>query len=379
MTNKIVFNPFLIVFCFLLVACTSNTYEDIIEIEEETTLTLKWNKAYGDDTLEKSIIGLRWTLSYMGATIPAATNGITSENNFIEIDLDKIGFTIEAIQKILQLHEVIKTSDEYSVTGAIDMGRYVTLLLGSAEHYYEITGVPNLLSEVLDKYELQLDMGYVNNSGVSFEHRIISFSEQNGFNQLFFCTERDRITNEILEYETVEILPNGQPRFGVFDANGFRKNSTDPLHSNAGKPAKCMWCHESGIQPLFSVQDDFEGFIPYLDFKDTLSNFNSSHRNLQNALIDGVNFEETQQHTFAEFLYILFMEPSAERLSLEWGISVSEVEDLLSSLSTHSQEEFLFFENLYFREEVEPFAPFNGLQVSSSVREQSEIEVNYIN
>ena len=111
------------------------------------------------------------------------------------------------------------------------------------------------MTDLLDNYEIKPERGYVNNSGVSFEHRIIGFSEQNGFDQVFFCTEIDPNSGDILEYETVEILPNGQTRFGIFNAEGFRINSTDPSHSNAGKPAKCMWCHESGIQPLFQEQD----------------------------------------------------------------------------------------------------------------------------
>jgi hypothetical protein len=73
------------------------------------------------------------------------------------------------------------------------------------------------------------------------------------------------------------------------------------------------------------------------------------------------------------------MEPSAERLSLEWNLSVTEVENLLSGLPTHINEEFFFLGDLYNREDIESLAPFSGLQVSSSVREESEVEVNYIN
>ena len=182
-----------------------------------------------------------------------------------------MGFSNIAQEKLNSLHDAIITSEEYQINHAIDLGRYVSLLLGASEHYYEITGAPFLLSDLLDKYELKEERGYVNNSGVSFEHRIISFSEQNGLDQVFFCTEIDTDTGDVLAYETVEILANGQIRFGIYDADGIRINNADPLHSNAGKPAKCMWCHESGIQPLFSVQNDFEGFIPYLEFEEILS------------------------------------------------------------------------------------------------------------
>ena len=361
----------------ILVSCTNSTYDDIVV--EDLPLQLKWSKSYEDDTFEKAIIGLQWTLSYMGATLPISGNGISSQSPTISIKLDQLGFNSNAEGKLKQLHDVIITSGEYQVTGTIDLGRYVSLLLGAPEHYYEITGVPYLLSDMLGSYTFNSERGYVNNSGVSFEHRLVSFSEQDGFNQLFFCEEIDPETENTLGYETVELMQNGQLRFGIYDKDGFRINHTDPLHSNAGKPAKCMWCHESSIQPLFSEQGNFDGFLPYLEFKDILTDFKNSHNILQNSLYDGVDYQESHEHTLTELLYISFMEPSAERLSLEWNLSVTEVENLLSGLPTHIHEEFFFLGDLYDREDIESLAPFSGLQVSSSVREESEVEVNYIN
>jgi hypothetical protein len=367
----------LLLIVILYVSCESSTYDDIVA--DPPSFQLKWNKSYQDDSLEKAVIGLQWALSYLGATLPASGEGIDMQAPYIALDLEKLGFNSNATEKLKILHESIKASEEYQVTSAIDLGRYVSLLIGASEHYYEITGLPLLLSDLLDSYELGQDRGYVNNSGVSFEHRIISFSEQIGFNQLFFCTEVDPETQEILEYETVDLMANGQIRFGIYDKDGYRANSTDPLHSNAGKPAKCMWCHESKIQPLFSEQDDFVGYIPYLEFKDILIDYKDSHINLQNSIVDGVDYEETLQHTFTELLYIAFMEPSANRLSLEWGISVSEVENILSGIPTHTHDEFDYLGELYHRSDIESYAPFSGLEVSSHIREESETEVNHIN
>ncbi len=367
---------FLITYCFLI-SCTQSTYDDILENTGD--ISLNWNKAYSDDSIQKSVIGLQWAYSYIGATLPNSTIGIKTENNVIKINLDALGFSNHTKENLETLHEVLKNTEEYQVTQGIDLGRYVSLLLGASEHYYEFTQVPYSLSDLISEYDINEDRGYVNQSGVSFEHRIIAFSDQNGFDQLFVCSETDPKTNEIIEYETVDLMPNGQLRFGIYNKDGFRINNTDPTHSNAGKPAKCMWCHESKIQPLFSKQEDVEGFIPYLEFKDQLEQFKETHQNLQEGLVDGVNYQETQQHTLTELVYISFMEPSAERLSLEWNISISEVENLLSSLDTHPHEEFVFLGDLYDRAEVEKFAPYSSLEVSSSVREASILEVNYLN
>lgn len=359
------------------ISCSNDSYSDLIETD--SSINLKWSKAYPDDSIDKSLIGLKWALSYVGALLPSSTDGFITTNTVITIDIKKLGFNENAFQKLLKLSDKIKNTNEYKTNNSIDLGRYVTLLIGASEHYYEIIGVPNTLNEVLTRYNLLPQKGYVNNSDVSLEHRIIQFSEQNGFNQLFFCQEIDPITQDIYEYETIELLNNGQLRFGIFDQNGIRKNSVDASHSNAGKPAKCMWCHESNIQQMFSSQNDYNGYLAFSDFQNTLINYRESNRTLKLTLIDGVDFSQTQQHTYTELLYISFMEPSAERLSLEWNKSVSEVENLLSGLPTHDYPEFPFLgTNLYDRKEIESLAPFQGLQVSTAVRETSEIEVNHL-
>lgn len=362
--------------CFLLISCERDSYSELIRTE--TKINLKWNKAYPEDTIDKSLIGLKWALSYVGATLPRSNSGFSNTTSTITIDVKKLGFTEFAQQNLLKLVEKIKTTPEYQNNNSVDLGRFVTLLLGASEHYYEIIGTPNTLSELLSNYTLLPQKGYVNNSSVSLEHRIIEFSEQNGFNQVFLSEEVDPISGEIYEYETIELLPNGQLRFGIFDVNGNRKSNADPSHSNAGKPAKCLWCHESVINQLFTPQNDYLGYLTASELQNTLINYRESNRNLKLQLTDGVDFSQTQQHTLTELLYISFMEPSAERLSLEWNLPLSQVQNLLSGLPTHQYAEFPFLGNLYYRSDIENLAPFEGLAVSSSVREQSTIEVNHL-
>lgn len=373
--KKIVFAFF--VFCFF--SCENNSSTDLVDIPATSAyLNLKWNKAYPEDNIDKSLIGLKWALSYLGAKLPVALNGIVTSENTITIAIDQLGFSPTAVERLTKLHTKIKASQEYQVNKTIDLGRYVALLLGSSEHYYEIIGTPKRLEDLLSDYSLKPEKGYVNNSNVSFEHRIFQFSEQIGFNQVFLSEEIDSLTQEVYEYETIELLPNGQLRFGIFDANGNRKNVADPSHSSAGKPAKCMWCHESTINQMFTPQLDFTGYLTATNFQNILIGYRESNRAQKLALTDGVDFSQTQQHTLTELLYISFMEPSAERLSVEWNLPLTEVQSRLANLSTHVYEEFPFLGNLYDRDEVSKLAPFEGLVVSSSVREFSTREVNHL-
>ena len=68
-----------IVFLYSILSCESNTYSDLIETN--TTITLKWNKAYADDSIDKSLIGLKWALSYVGATLPSSNTGFLNTEN----------------------------------------------------------------------------------------------------------------------------------------------------------------------------------------------------------------------------------------------------------------------------------------------------------
>ena len=366
------------VFLILLQSCSSNSYSDLLEDTPNKSLNLKWNKAYQNDDIDKSVIGLKWALSYIGSKLPKNLKGINIINSTISIDINAIGLSENAIDKLNTLHQKIINSDEYQANKNIDLGRYVSLLLGASNHYYEIIGTPKTLRQLLNKYSLKPEKGYVNNSAVSLEHRIIQFSEQKGLDQVFLSQEVDPITQEIYEYETIELLPNGQLRFGIFDVNGNRITSADPEHSNAGKPAKCTWCHESSINPFFTPQLNFNGYLTAVQMQNKLLSFGVSHNNLKLNLVDGIDFSQTQQHTLTELLYISFMEPSAERLSLEWNLPLNQVQNLLSGLPTHVYDEFPFLGNLYYRNEIENIAPFQGLAVSTNVREKSLVEVNHL-
>lgn len=366
--------------CFIYILLLSFINGEKLQFtnNKDHQINLKWIKSYPNDSLEKAIEGLQWTLSYTGATDLKGLSIQTNEN-IITLDVSKIGQTENAVTAMEKLHKAIKKSEEYKRNGSVDLGRYVALLIGSSEHYYAIIGTPKKLDDILAKYTLKTETAYINNSSVAKQHRKISFSEQYGFNQLFVATEIDSLTKEILEYETIESLPNGQLRFGVFDANGNRMNTAKTSHTNAGKPGKCIWCHESSFMPLHAVQKTYDGYLSYPDLRSTLEQYMKANNELKLTLDNGIKYGIYPHQFNVDLLYIAFMEPSAERLSLEWGIPVEDVKNKLKDFPTHTYGEFPFLGNLYHRKDVNAFAPFTGLEVSGSVREPSETEVNHLN
>lgn len=362
---------------FFVVFVTGCTRDKTLPFQDDT-LILKWHQSYSDDSFEKAITGLNWAFSQIGVEQRLSNDWISFSTETITINSNELALSAPAKQSLQKLHHAIQQSIAYRSQGYTDIGHYVTLILGSSEHYYQLVELPEQLSDLQAQYALTSSIGYISNSAISEEHRELYFTLQNGLSQLFISQEIDSITGETLEFETLDLLPNGQLRFGVYDPSGQRIIGALPGVSSAGKPGKCMWCHESVIQPLFHPQALKAGYLTPIELADTLIHFRNAHQNKQVLLSEGVDFTNAQGHVFMELLYISYMEPSAARLALEWNMSESDVQSLLSGLSTHLQEEFTFLGNLYHRKDVEAFAPFAPLKVSSSVRERIGVEVNYL-
>ena len=88
-----------------------------------------------------------------------------------------------------------------------------------------------------------------------------------------------------------------------------------------------------------------------------------------------IDFARTDDHTFAELLYLSFAEPSSARLSREWNMPEEKVVALLAASKTHAQQERPILGNrLYDREDIDRFAPYATIRVPSQAREASAYE-----
>ena len=143
--------------------------------KEDSILKLKWNKSYDNETKVQAETGLKWALSYIGASILNNDN-IHYNLGIVSLDVSKMGFSKNAEKSLIKIHQKIKESEEYRTNHSIDLGRYISLLLGSSEHYYALTEIPYNLEDITKNYSLKLEKAYINNSDVSKEHRIIQFS-----------------------------------------------------------------------------------------------------------------------------------------------------------------------------------------------------------
>ncbi|SNS12931.1 hypothetical protein [Dokdonia pacifica] len=369
---------YILIICITICSCSNKG-----TTQDPNIIYLKWNKSYPKDALERNKSGLKWALSFLGSTIALDTTltGITHNNDIIKLDVSNSGFTKKAIPHLQELNRIIQNSEEYQKRGHIDMGRYVALTIGSSNHYYKIVDTPLHLYDLEASYTFDTLTAFINNSGISHIDREIQYSINNKPNRLaFISAERDTVTGEIQEYETVELMPNGHSRFALYDIEGNLKTVGDKIVTRAGKPAKCMWCHESNIQPLFSKQLDVVGYIPSNDFLDSLKRYNNALKKYQREVWRDSVFLNRRLHTEMEIAYIKFMEPSIEQLANEWQLSQEDVLKKVAHLKSHRHHEFDFLGDLYHRIAIDSLAPFKVLEVPESIREASsnENKVDYI-
>ncbi len=360
----------------LFVSC--NTMDD------SNIIHLKWNTSYEEDSLEKNKAGLTWALSFLGSdiAIDSTLTGVTDTLNVIRLDVSKVGFSKKAIGHLQSLNTAIQQSEEYKKKGNIDLGRYIALTIGSPNHYYKIAELPSRLSDFQSNYTFDTLTAYINNSSISKVDREIQYSIKNDrYQRAFISAEKDSTTGEIYEYETVEIMANGLSKFALYDVDGNLKTVGDENVTRAGKPGKCMWCHESAIQPLFRKQIDLKNHLSSRDFLDSLKRYDRELKVYQDTVWQDSFIKNRRLHTEMELAYITFMEPSVEQLANEWEISQEEVQKKLAHLKPHQHEEFDFLgKDLYHRKDVDSLAPFQVIEVPESVREASKNEdiIDYI-
>jgi len=348
--------------------------------KEAYNINLKWNKAYPKDSFERSITGLKWGLSYLGSTVANDSTILkfNPKDSIITLDINALGFSEDAKTKLARLQYIFQKTEDYKINNSYDLGRYIAMTFGNPKHYYAITDVSETFKYYEDNYKFSDAKGYINNSSVSMVHRIISFSEKKEQNQAFISAEIDSISHDTLEYETAEIMPNGQLKFGIYDADGNLKNAANNSITKAGTPAKCIWCHEVVVQPLFKSQQSYKGYLNYFKLDDTLTYFNRKLQNFQNSLWTDRSFTNKKLHTELELVYITFMEPSAKRIAREWNMPLADVKKKLAGLDTHIYEEFPFLGNLYYRKDIDALAPYEFIKVTENIREASDYNLNLL-
>lgn len=365
-----------IIIIFLLAIILNCCKSDIIHRDNQ--ISLVWFKSYPEDTLERAQIGIRWILSYLGANISDKQfeEAITVSNkNIITVDIDKVDLNVKSQNALQTIFSYLKNTDVYKEHQCIDIGEFVFQTFNNSWHYYEITQAPKTLNEFNNKYNFdktyQIQKG---ESSVASQGRLIQTSTSKNITEIAFLAQEGYDSSAASEFEVFDFMPNGQPKYAVYDSAGYLKVGSDLDLSIAGKPAKCMWCHESQVQPLFNAVTDTEGYPSLTSLRQLIKRTNKKVKG-QHMEGDSLFFwKQPRDHSYAELLYKLYEEPTIQRLQEEerfYNISIS-----IDSTKITANHEYSFlgleFNTVIHRNEVNH--KFNGPKFSS--RESDTVDIN---
>lgn len=353
---------------------------------KDVSINLRWVRSYGSESLPSVKTGILWTLSFLGATLPkGCTDNViqTIDSTTFKLNLKSAGFTENALSAFEVIIAHLKGTGEYAEKSSIDLGRFVTLTLNSSWHYYKITGAEPTLKKFLDKHSSgEYEQFAVLNSSVAKHKRLVKFSLTEDILNASFIAEGgvfDSTLNKIQPetYEVFDIMPNGQLRFAVYDAAGNIVEGSSQQSGIAGKPAKCLWCHEGHLQIDFKENAGIGNAINYRQFNSKMNAYQQYIDQYRATLNAEINFAAKYDHTYSELISVFFMEPTAERLAADWGIDPAAAEDKLRKLNVHRSDEYSFMNNLYHRKDIDSIEAGNPAKVPSSLRETGGYEPNY--
>jgi hypothetical protein len=379
--------------CFsLLLVCLSHCKHTPILApkQKEISIRLRWIPAYPNETEEDVLTGFAWGMSLLGAEMPVGSIKkafISQGNKQYEVNISALGFSETAQKALYKLINHLKKSEEYTQKGSIDLGRFLVLTLHSSWNYYAITNMPKTYAQFTNLYTFDKNKLFpVTNSGVAAGNRLISFPLNSNAAKIAFIAEEGKGelgngTFQTAEFEVFDVMKNGQLRFGIYNHKTGDLEAASPIVlGSAGKPGKCMWCHESSLQTLHDTTSDLLGanYMSVADFKAKIAKLQGNLTQFQSSLSTDIHWKDYGAHTKQEWLYIGFMEPNLARIAEEWGLSEAEALQKIAFLPTHKHSEFAFFGDCYDRAEIDSLAPYRAVRVPISVREPSSYEPNLV-
>lgn len=344
------------------------------------SIDLRWSRSYARESRADVETGLLWALSFLGAALPEeGADPLSWRGDVVTVHLDHAGIDANLLPHWTRLLGVLKASEEYRAKGALDIGRFVALTLCSPNHYYALTGADTRYERAYARHSFARERAAIVESAVSHGHRLVEIAEGSITGVAFVAHEgtgsvtRDTFVSQ--ERELLDVMANGQLRFALYDEGGALKRSADPVLTGAGKPSKCLWCHETDLSRPFSGRTSVPGYLSLAEFERRIADRMQELRASRSRLASRIDFKRAQDHTYAELLYISFYEPSAERVAHEWNMPIEQVREALAGLPTHTHHEFAFLgEQLYRRRDVDALSPYGVLEPPTDPREPSAYE-----
>lgn len=322
------------------------------EAAPDLAINLKWYPAYPEESREDVEIGLLWTLSYLGELVNETDylDYMTwIEDDVIRLDLTNLLDNEERIRRWDRVLAKIRQTSSDRKLRSIDVGKFVFETFTNSENYYYLTEMPETLQSFREHYQLDEDYPYIVAKGescVSPGYRLFNTSESKRLTKIAYIAQ-EGTGNSLTdftpkEFEVFDFMKNGQPRFAVYGIDGELRDGGDSEVTIAGRPAKCMWCHTSQVQPLIFAATDIDGYETTETFSNLIKNQNKIRRRYLRSNDQGYIVDSLRQHSLAELLYVTYEFPTPQRLEAE-GLARGQ----MANLEFHKNIEYKFFDLVF--------------------------------
>jgi hypothetical protein len=243
-----------------------------------------------------------------------------------------------------------------------------------------LTGADTRYERAYARHRFTSERVAIVESAVSHGNRLVEIAQASALASIAFVAHEgtgsiQQGTFEPKERELLDVMANGQLRFALYGEDGELETAADRVLTGAGKPSKCLWCHEIGLSRPFKGRTSVPGYGSLGAFVQQIADRMDVLHGARKTLRSRVDFTRTQDHTYAELLYLAFYEPSAERIAREWNVPIDRTLARLAGLPTHANEEHSYLgAQLYRRSDVDALAPYGVLTPPADPREPSAHE-----
>lgn len=283
--------------------------------------------------------GLAWALSHLGAAPPAdAAEWLVPGAAHPTLDLRAARLPEAAWPAAAAALAPLRDSDEVAARGGVDAGRLLAATLHEPWWYYALTGA----CETLEGWRGARMAEPVATYGVTASllvdaDRLVRFraGPWAAATDIAFEVETGDgvLTGEAapLEVEVIDVLPSGQQRYALYDADGRLLPAADPAVVAAGQPGKCMWCHEGNLMSGSPENPTAPGHAPYEAWSAALAGMTEVLSDHRDGLPVAFDWADPHVHTAAELVVREFLLPTPDRAARDTGRTVAEIEALVAA------------------------------------------------
>ncbi|RME26372.1 MAG: hypothetical protein D6798_06865 [Deltaproteobacteria bacterium] len=302
-------------------------------------LSVAWRWSAGGLDADRLRRGFDWDLSWLGALpppdgghlVPIDDDGPT---RVFQLDPAALGLPDRALPALTDALVELRQWSEWR--GHVDLGRLLMRTLHEPWYYYAITGACADLdqwrqqrgSPEWDRYDVvvsQLASGgrvvWLPPAGTPVAE--LGFLVGTGTAPLGDGWQAE-------EFETVDLMANGQQRFAAWSADGRLEPAANPEVVAAGTAGNCLWCHEDHLMTGTPDNPSTDTALSYEEWAARIDGWQAELQAWRSSLQTSIDTTDHDVHADGELVVREFLLPTVDRVAAEWGVDEEQARSIIA-------------------------------------------------